>query len=183
MDERAPASQGSRQEDLMRRILMWCGAALLAGCYVGPPRYGYVRTRPVYVAPAPPPPVYAPPPVVVAPPPPVYVPPPVVEAPPAYVELEAYEPQPVYYEAPPPPAPRYEVRPPAPFFGAIWVDGWWDWRGHRWVWIGGRWQSPRSGYVYAPPRYDYTGGRVTVIRPHWRGVSAPPIAPVGRPVA
>ena len=28
-----------------------------------------------------------------------------------------------------PPAPYYETLPPLPFAGAVWINGYWDWRG------------------------------------------------------
>src|SRR5579871_608906 len=162
----------------MRRILC-IGALALGGCYV--------ETQPV----PPPPPAMvttAPPPAYVEPPPPTYVEQqPVPVAPPAQVDVDDYgiavgPPPPVYYDAPPPPPPRWEPRPVAPFYGAVWIDGYWDWRGGSWFWTSGRYVSARDGYVYAPPRYDYVGGRVTVVRPHWKTVGAPP-AYGGRPVA
>src|SRR5438132_116213 len=63
----------------------------------------------------------------------------------ATYEVSVGPPAPVYYEAPPPPAPRYEVRPALPFYGAVWIDGYWDWRGRDWFWVGGRWAPPREG--------------------------------------
>ena len=77
-------------------------------------------------------------------------------------------PPPVYYDAPPPPPPRYEARPMAPGPGLVWVDGYWDWRGGAWAWQSGRWVRPRAGYVYSAPTYDYSGGRVSYVRPHWQ---------------
>jgi hypothetical protein len=45
---------------------------------------------------------------------------------------------------PPMPAPRYEVRPAAPFQGAIWTPGEWVWAGDAWVWLGGRYEARTS---------------------------------------
>jgi hypothetical protein len=42
----------------------------------------------------------------------------------------------------PAPAPRYEVVPVAPFLGAIWVAGYWNWYGGRHIWMPGRWSHP-----------------------------------------
>ena len=85
----------------------------------------------------------------------------------------------VVYQAPP--APRVVVRPPAPYVGAVWTDGYWNWSGGQYVWINGGWIAPRAGYVYAQPRWVRRGngwvqhrgawrrgraGRVHVNRPH-----------------
>ena len=101
----------------------------------------------------------------------------------SYTEISVGEPQPIYYEAPPPPPPRYEARPAAPFYGAVWVDGWWDWRGGTWVWVNGYWVAPRDGCNYVGPRYDYNGGRVVVVRPHWQPAVGGnyPVAPPAYP--
>ena len=44
----------------------------------------------------------------------------------------------VVYNAPP--ARRtVTVRPAAPYSGAIWVDGHWQWDGYQYVWVPGYW--------------------------------------------
>lgn len=53
----------------------------------------------------------------------------------------------VYADAPPP-APRYDVVPVAPFIGAIWIAGYWNWYGGRRVWVPGRWAHPHHHYGY-----------------------------------
>ena len=53
-----------------------------------------------------------------------------------------------------PPAPYYEVQPPLPYPGAIWIGGYWNWSGHRHVWVPGRYERPRPGYHYAPHRWS-----------------------------
>jgi hypothetical protein len=47
----------------------------------------------------------------------------------------------VYIGAAPPPL-RYEVRPAMPGPGYVWVDGYWNWYGGRYVWRPGVWQRP-----------------------------------------
>lgn len=47
-----------------------------------------------------------------------------------------------YGDAPQPPAPRYEVVPLAPFLGAIWIAGFWNWHAGRHIWVPGRWSHP-----------------------------------------
>lgn len=58
-----------------------------------------------------------------------------------------------------PPAPYVEVVPAIPFAGAVWVGGYWGWRGGRHAWIGGRWEQPRPGYGWRPHTWVQQGGR------------------------
>jgi hypothetical protein len=53
--------------------------------------------------------------------------------------------QPVVIEAQPP-APIEEVRPAAPFEGAVWIPGYWQWNGVRHVWVAGRWSPQPRDY-------------------------------------
>src|SRR5687768_5782427 len=48
----------------------------------------------------------------------------------------------VVYVSSLPPQPIYEEIPPAPYYSWVWVDGYWDWRGHEWSWVSGRWCDP-----------------------------------------
>ncbi|MBI2894377.1 MAG: YXWGXW repeat-containing protein [Deltaproteobacteria bacterium] len=95
----------------------------------------------------------------------------------------------VYVSQPMPP-PRVEVVPvAAPYAGAVWVNGHWQWTGHGWVWAGGTWQRPhRPGYVWIGPRYVVRGGRHVYVRGYWGAGgavrvhrTAPPRARVVRP--
>lgn len=52
-----------------------------------------------------------------------------------------------------PPAPYVEVVPVAPYAGAVWINGYWGWRGGRHYWVGGRYEQPRLGYGWAPHRW------------------------------
>lgn len=55
-----------------------------------------------------------------------------------------------------PPPPVDEVPPRAPYPGAVWMAGYWDWRADagRYVWIAGHWAAPpRAGIVYMPPSW------------------------------
>jgi hypothetical protein len=59
-----------------------------------------------------------------------------------------------------PPAPIVETPPPAPYAGATWTAGYWDWHApqRRYIWVGGRWsQPPRPGVVYQPPTWHHDG--------------------------
>jgi len=55
----------------------------------------------------------------------------------------------VFVNIAPPPL-RYE---PVPVHrvGYVWVPGYWDYRGHRYVWIGGHYARHRPGHYYAQP--------------------------------
>ena len=58
-----------------------------------------------------------------------------------------------------PPAPYYETVPAPPFVGAVWINGYWGWRGGRHAWVGGRWEQPRPGYAWQPHRWVRHDGR------------------------
>jgi hypothetical protein len=47
--------------------------------------------------------------------------------------------------AAPPPA-QVEYYGPAPYAGAFWVGGYWNWVGGRYTWVNGYWERPRPGY-------------------------------------
>lgn len=47
----------------------------------------------------------------------------------------------IYIGTPPPPV-RYEVPPPMPTVGYVWVPGYWTPYGGRYVWAPGRWSRP-----------------------------------------
>lgn len=49
-----------------------------------------------------------------------------------------------------PPAPQPEVIPAAPYMGAVWIHGFWNWSGGRHVWIPGHYVHARAGYRWAP---------------------------------
>lgn len=65
----------------------------------------------------------------------------------------------VVVETAPPSAPYNELVAPAPYQGALWIDGYWGWSGHRHVWVAGRWERPRHGYVWRPHRWHHHHGR------------------------
>jgi hypothetical protein len=80
-------------------------------------------------------------------------------------------PQPIEVETAPPP-PIVEVRPVAPFAGAVWIPGYWHWNGERHVWLAGTWSAPREGYVWVPARWEAPGhgrgmGRHRFVPGHW----------------
>jgi hypothetical protein len=95
----------------------------------------------------------------------------VPEAPPpsVYEEPPAYQPAPVVVAWAPPPM-LVEVPPPMPFESAVWVGGYWVWRGN-WVWASGRWMGPpQPTYVWVHPYYEHRADAVIFIDGHW----APP---------
>jgi hypothetical protein len=55
----------------------------------------------------------------------------------------------------PPPAGFSEVVPPAPNGGALWIDGYWAWRGRAYVWQRGGWVVPPAGARLAPWHVRY----------------------------
>ena len=55
-----------------------------------------------------------------------------------------------------PPPDIVEVRPAAPFGGAVWIGGYWHWNGTRHTWVGGHWSAPRAGYRWESARWERT---------------------------
>ncbi|MCK7498558.1 MAG: hypothetical protein MZW92_53975 [Comamonadaceae bacterium] len=53
-----------------------------------------------------------------------------------------------------PPAPYAEVIPVIPFAGAVWLGGYWGWRGGRHHWVSGHWTHPRPGHYWRPHRWE-----------------------------
>ncbi|QDF97805.1 hypothetical protein CJ010_15325 [Azoarcus sp. DD4] len=49
------------------------------------------------------------------------------------------------------PPPRVEYRGYPPAVNYIWIDGYWNWTGHRHDWVPGRWAPPGTRY-YRPPQ-------------------------------
>ena len=115
-----------------RLLILPLSAALLSACVVAPyPGRPVVYTQPV--------PAYAQP-------GPAYSQPVPVDGDEAEVDMA-------------PPAPYVEVVPAIPFAGAIWLGGYWGWRGGRHYWVPGRWDHPRPGYAWRPHAWVQQGGR------------------------
>ena len=66
-----------------------------------------------------------------------------------------------------PPAPYYEPVPVAPYPGAVWIGGYWGWRGGRHEWIGGHYERGRPGYTWEPHRWNHRDGRWHLEEGHW----------------
>jgi hypothetical protein len=67
----------------------------------------------------------------------------------------------------PPPAAYYEVVPVAPFVGAVWFAGYWNWYGGRYAWVPGYWGHGRPGYVWHPYRWAPYGSRWNLYAGGW----------------
>jgi len=63
----------------------------------------------------------------------------------------------VVANTPPAPAPRAEVRPPAPGTGYVWQDGYWAWTNGQYEWVPGHWDIARAGYNRVPQRSEFNG--------------------------
>jgi|HubBroStandDraft_6_1064221.scaffolds.fasta_scaffold28743_3 hypothetical protein len=73
----------------------------------------------------------------------------------------------VYIGTAPPPL-RYEVRPAIPGPGYSWVDGYWNWSGHRYVWVPGVWRRPPfEGGYWTHPHYDHYDHGWEYNEGHW----------------
>jgi hypothetical protein len=78
-----------------------------------------------------------------------------------------------------PPPPRYvevSYRP-----GYLWVDGYWAYRGSRWVWADGYYVRERPGYYYAQGSWTRRNGRYHWVEPRWQRGRAPARYYRGRP--
>ncbi len=54
-----------------------------------------------------------------------------------------------------PPAPYVETVTVAPSPVHVWVGGFWEWGGGRYVWRPGHWAAPpRPGWVWVPHRWE-----------------------------
>jgi len=67
-----------------------------------------------------------------------------------------------------PPAPYVETVPLAPFLGAVWIGGYWGFRGGRHEWVPGRYEAPRPGYHWEPHRWVQHDGRWHLEGGAWR---------------
>ena len=67
-----------------------------------------------------------------------------------------------------PPPEQIEVVGLAPYPGAVWVRGHWQWTGGRYHWFPGHWERPRNGYIWVHAHWDRSGNRWRFIPGHWR---------------
>jgi hypothetical protein len=83
----------------------------------------------------------------------------------------------VVVDYPPPPA-RAESVPPKPARGAVWIDGEWSARDHKWGWVAGRWVMPPKGAKFSPwTVVRGKDGTLYFARGVWRDASGRPIPP------
>lgn len=76
----------------------------------------------------------------------------------------------VAYAVPAPPPP-YAVGTVgvAPGPGYVWIDGFWNLSGNRWVWVNGRWAVPPHPHaVWVADRWERHGNGWRYRRGHWR---------------
>jgi len=66
-----------------------------------------------------------------------------------------------------PPVPRVEVIGAPPFYGAVWIGGYWRWAGDRHVWVAGRWEHPRAGYRWVPHAWVHEREGWRMAEGHW----------------
>jgi hypothetical protein len=86
----------------------------------------------------------------------------------AHAQVGVYISGPSVYPENLPPDPIPEYRPPAPGWGYVWVNGYWDWTGYDWVWNNGYWAPPRPGFSYVGPRFIWENGQPIYYRGYWQ---------------
>jgi len=79
-----------------------------------------------------------------------------------------YAPGVVVYDAPPQPQVVVNTPPPAPYQGAVWVQGHWQWNGAQYIWMDGTYIQPRVGHVYVQPRWQRRGTGYVYVQGNWR---------------
>lgn len=67
-----------------------------------------------------------------------------------------------------PPEPRVEVYGPPPYPEAVWISGYWKYKGGDWVWVPGHWKGrPKPQAVWIPGHWEPVGGGWAWHRGHW----------------
>ncbi len=67
-----------------------------------------------------------------------------------------------------PPASQNELRPTAPFPGAVWQAGYWHWGGGKYVWVAGRWVRPKHGKTWIAGFWQQTPRGWRWQSDHWQ---------------
>src|SRR5579863_1809748 len=68
-----------------------------------------------------------------------------------------------------PPAPIVEHYGPPPHPGWVWISGYHNWNGHRYVWVRGHWvRPPRPDAVWVAHHWEQRNGGWVLIEGHWR---------------
>ncbi len=72
------------------------------------------------------------------------------------------------YVQKPPPAVKQEVKGPKPYANAVWVSGYWAWKGGKYVWVTGKWTRPQAGKTYVPGHWKKTARGHVWVKGHWK---------------
>ncbi len=67
-----------------------------------------------------------------------------------------------------PPARKVVVRPVKPHTHSVWISGYWDYRGGRYVWTNGRWVNPQKGHVWVDGHWKKTRNGWIRVHGHWK---------------
>jgi hypothetical protein len=67
-----------------------------------------------------------------------------------------------------PPALKVVVRPAKPHPHSVWIAGYWDYRGGRYVWTHGRWVNPKKGHVWVDSHWKKTRNGWVRVPGHWK---------------
>ena len=70
----------------------------------------------------------------------------------------------VVYQAPPA---ALAYAPPQPRDGLVWIPGFWEWDGVRYIWRDGYWADERPGFEYVPAAWILVGGGWRLEPGHW----------------
>jgi hypothetical protein len=80
----------------------------------------------------------------------------------------------VVYE-PPPPRPKSAQSPPSDSRHGpndVWVEGYWDWDGARWIWVPGNWVEGKPGMTYVADRWVRRGKGWVLVPGGWHAQPA-----------
>lgn len=66
-----------------------------------------------------------------------------------------------------PPLAQVDAMGVAPFAGAVWIPGYWNWVGGRHIWVAGRWDHPRDGMYWEPHVWVHNGAGWHLREGYW----------------
>ncbi len=70
---------------------------------------------------------------------------------------------------PPQPPPPAELQTAQPTPSAVWIYGFYDFDGYRYLWVPGHWEIPPPNTVsFVRPHWRYRGGSYVYVRGYWR---------------
>ena len=67
-----------------------------------------------------------------------------------------------------PPKLKVETRPNKPNAKAVWVSGYWQWRGGKYVWTSGHWDRNPRGSAWIPGHWDKRPRGWVWVPGHWK---------------